>query len=115
MKKIDLYLSNGAPNVKNGAAWLKPVDGGYSLYILDNGWKALKLVEDNSTATLADDIVQDLVGSTKDKKTANTINGAKAYADDVKSTVTGKASDTASDLTLYGLKAYIDAATTPGG
>lgn len=108
MKKIDLYIGNTAPSVRNSAAWLKPVEGGYSLYVLDNGWKALKLVDDNSTASEGDDIVQDLIGSVQDEKTANTINGAKAYAEDVKDAVTGTASDTSADLTLNGLKAYIN-------
>ena len=44
----------------------------------------------------------------KDSKSANTINGAKAYAKEVKRDIVGKASDAPSDLTLHGLKNYID-------
>lgn len=89
--------------------WAKPVEGGFALYMLQNGvMTPLKVVDDGGTSSIADDVVQDLVGSVEDTKTDNTINGAKAYADDVKGTITGTAEDTAEDLTLYGLKAYID-------
>lgn len=108
MKKIDLYISSSAPIVNKGAAWLKPVDGGFALYILDNGWKPLVLVNDNNTPSEGDDTVQDLIGSVQDEKTANTINGAKAYAKDAADAVVGTSSDTSADLTLNGLKAYID-------
>ena len=108
MKKIDLYISRNAPLVHNGAAWLKPVEGGFALYILDNGWKPLVLVNDNNTPSEGDDTVQDLIGSIEDTKTANTINGAKAYAKDAADAVVGTASDTSADMTLNGLKAYVD-------
>jgi len=102
------FISDLQPAINDGL-WLKVVDGGVTLYLIEGGTpKPLKLVDDNSTAKTSDDTVQDLVGSVEDEKTANTINGAKAYADDVKDTVTGTAEDTADDLTLYGLKAYID-------
>lgn len=106
--KIDLYISKAAPNVRKGAAWLKPVEGGYALYVLDNGWKPLVLDDDNNTPSESDDTVQDLIGSVQDEKTANTINGAKAYAQDAADAVVGSASDTSADMTLNGLKAYID-------
>lgn len=105
------FISDVQPAISNGL-WLKLVNGGAALYLIDGGTpKPLKLVDDNGTASTQDDTAQDLVGSVEDKKTANTINGAKAYADDVKDTVTGTAEDTAEDLTLYGLKAYIDSKT----
>lgn len=111
MKKIDLYISNNAPSVKEGAAWLKPVEGGFVLYVLNGGWKPLKLVDDKNTQSEGDDTVQNLIGSVRDAKTANTINGAKAYAKDAADAVLGTASDTSADMTLYGLKAYIDSKT----
>lgn len=105
------FISETQPMVSEGL-WLKLVDGGVALYLIDGGTpKPLKIVDDNSTASTQDDTVQDLIGSVEDTKTANTINGAKAYADDVKDIVTGTAEDTAEDLTLYGLKAYIDSKT----
>ena len=113
MKKIDLYISNSAPSVSNGAAWLKPVNGGFALYILDNGWKPLKLVNDGGTPSEGDDTVEDpkteLIGSVQYEPTANTINGAKAYADAVGTELVGDPTDAASNMTLYGLKAYVDA------
>ena len=108
MTKVDLYISKDAPNVRGGAAWLKPVDGGFALYVLENGWKPLRLVDDKGTLDEKDDITQDLIGSVQDKRTANTINGAKAYAKDAAEAVVGKASDKSSAKTIYGLKAYID-------
>ena len=59
----------------------------------------------------SDDLAGKLIGSVQDKKTANTINGAKAYTKEMKAAIVGTASDTASDLTLHGLKAYIDTKT----
>ena len=112
MKEYKLIFSSTEPNVRN-CVWVKPVSGGFALYMLSNGvMSPLKVMDDNSTANIADDVVQNLVGSVQDGKTANTINGAKAYAEDVKDTVTGTDADTSADLTLYGLKAYIDEKTT---
>lgn len=108
MKDLRFILSTQEPAVRD-CVWCKPVEGGFALYMLQAGvMTPLKVTDDKSTASIVDDAVQDLVGSVQDEKTANTINGAKAYADDVKDTVTGTASDTSTDLTLYGLKAYID-------
>lgn len=105
----NVYLSKEQPGVANGL-WLKPVTGGYAAYLIDAGnITALKLVDDNGTASTADDTVQDLIGKDTDKKTANTINGAKAYAKDQADTLMGTAEDEATDMTLYGLKAYVDA------
>ena len=106
MKRLDVVISNNAPSAKD-FLWLKPVDGGIVAYLLDAGkWEPLKLVDDNGTATIVDDAVQDLVGSVQDEKTANTINGAKAYAKDAADAVVGTEEDTKDDMTLYGLKAY---------
>ena len=108
MKDLRFILSTQEPAVRD-CVWCKPVEGGFALYMLQAGvMTPLKVMDDKSTANIVDDAVQDLVGSVQDEKTANTINGAKAYADDVKDTVTGTADDTKDDLTLYGLKAYID-------
>lgn len=72
MVKVDLYISNEAPNVKNSCAWLKPVNGGYVLYVLDNGWKPLNLVEDKLSA---------VVGTASDSSEDMTLYGLKAYID----------------------------------
>lgn len=102
------YVSPEQPAVGCGL-WLKPVSGGFAAYLIEGATiTPLKLVDDNSTATPVDDAVQDLVGSVQDKKTDNTINGAKAYAKDQADTLMGTEDDTAADMTLYGLKAYID-------
>ena len=112
MKKVDLYISNSVPSVNNGAAWLKPVDGGFALYVLDNGWKPLKLVDDKGTYSEGDDTVEDvkteLIGNMQDEASANTINGAKAYATSVGAELVGDATDASSNMTLYGIKNYID-------
>lgn len=99
MKKIDLYISNREPKVSSSAAWLKPVNGGVVLYVMDGGWKPLKLV---------DDVKTELIGSIQDEASANTINGAKAYATSVGAELVGDATDASSNMTLYGIKKYID-------
>lgn len=108
MKKIDSFVSNNAPNVKEGL-WIKPVAGGVALYYLEGGkWNPLVLVDDQGTASDADGVVQDLIGTNNDNKNKNTIYGAKAYAKDQADTLKGSAEDDKDTMTLYGLKAYID-------
>lgn len=109
---MDLHgitISRNAPKSNN--LWLKPIDGGFALYACYNGkWQAMKLSDtsEDTSPALPDEVKTELIGSVKDKKTANTINGAKAYAEDAFKKVVGTKSDDASDLTLYGLKAYIE-------
>ena len=107
MKKLVPVISKEAP-AQRDALWLKPVPGGFMAYALDGGvWGSLKT--DSEQPSHADDgDVQKLIGSVKDKKGANTINGAKAFAVDAVAGVVGKKSDDSSALTLHGLKAYID-------
>ena len=101
------YVSTTQPQVQSGL-WLKPVEGGYAMYFIEgNVVQPVNLVG-NAEEKDNDNIAKELIGSVQDKKSANTINGAKAYAKNVKETITGTKKDTASDLTLYGLKAYID-------
>ena len=111
MKKIDLYISNREPKVSSSAAWLKPVNGGVVLYVMDGGWKPLKLVDDKGTSSEGDDTVEDvkieLIGSMQDEASANTINGAKAYATSVGAELVGDATDASSNMTLYGIKKFI--------
>ena len=107
MKLLRVALSYQEPNVKD-ALWLRPVGDGFALYVLDGGWKAVKIVDDNSTASLVDDTIQDLVGKNTDSASKDTIKGAKKYADKAADDVVGKDTDTKDDMTLYGLKAYID-------
>lgn len=103
------FISDVQPPIKDGL-WLKVVDGGVALYLMENGTpKPLKVIDDGGTSSTADNVVQDLVGKNTDKKTDNTINGAKAYAKDQADTLMGTAEDEATDMTLYGLKAYVDA------
>lgn len=54
MKLLKVALSNEAPCVKD-VLWLKPVNGGFTLYASDGGWKPVKLMDDGGTATIADD------------------------------------------------------------
>ena len=110
------FVSDVKPPIQEGL-WLKVVDGGVALYLIEGGCeKPLKVVEDAGTATNVDDTVAeaaskvktDLVGKSTDAKTANTINGAKKYAEDQASTLLGTAQDAETEMTLYGLKAYVD-------
>jgi len=115
MITLKTYLSPVQPAVQNGL-WLKPIDGGYALYLIGSGnVEPINLVDDNDTKTDADDVLatvksikSDLVGKAQDSKSKNTINGAKAYAKDQADGLLGTAEDTSADMTLYGLKAYID-------
>ena len=88
MKYLKVVCSNTAPNVRD-ALWLKPTDGGFTLYALNGGWKPVKMEEGDDepkaeyeVAGAAEAVKTAVIGSVKDKKTANTINGAKAYAKD---------------------------------
>lgn len=109
MKALIPIISNEAPSQKN-ALWIKPVAGGFALYVMDgNKWLAQKQMDDNGTSKTTDDTVQNLVGKAQDSKTKNTIYGAKNYAKDQADALMGTESDTAEEMTLYGLKAYIDA------
>jgi hypothetical protein len=58
------------------------------------------------------DEAKSIIGSVQDEKTANTINGAKAYAKNVKKEITGNPGDASSELTLYGLKSLIEEKTS---
>ena len=111
MRIYKTIVSAVAPGQRD-VLWAKPVEGGFTLYLQNNGmWQALKVMEDKGTASDADDtedIKTALIGSVQDESTANTINGAKAAV----AAVVGTNTDTAEDLTLYGLKAYIDSKTT---
>jgi len=117
MQKIDLYISNEAPNVKGGAAWLKPVGGGFTLYVLDNGWKPVQLVDDKGTASEGDDIPIDTKNKADKVKSATNGNLAALNSNGNLTDSGKKASDFApmgtdgdasTEMSLYGLKAYID-------
>lgn len=116
IKIKNTFVSDVKPQIQDGL-WLKVVDGGVALYLIENGCeKPLKVVEDAGTATNIDDTVaeaaskvkSDLVGKTTDTKTSDTIKGAKKYAEDQASALLGTAEDESTDMTLYGLKAYVD-------
>lgn len=109
MLRLNVIISGEAPSVRN-SLWLKPVDGGFTIYALFNRkWQPLKIVDDGGTSKVNDDVVQDLIGSVQDESSANTINGAKAYAAACCTELVGDATDATSNMTLYGLKNYIDA------
>ena len=105
MQILKPVLSENPPMVKD-ALWIKPVQGGFEAYVLIGGsWVSQKA---GAAAIDTTDLKSEIIGSVKDKKSANTINGAKKYAEDVKEAVVGKASDTSTDMTLHGLKSYVD-------
>ena len=92
MKILKTVISKDAPSMRD-VLWLKPVDGGFTAYTLCGcAWVPFKVEEDKGDANDSNDILQSLIGSVKDKKSANTINGAKTYA----------------DAAVKNLKAYID-------
>ena len=128
MKILNAVISNDAPNKKD-VVWIRPVEGGFTLYTaFDGKWQALKVMEDNDTASIADDVEVKL----KDKadKVSNATNGNFAAlnskgnltdsgkkatdfeiagaANAAKNAVIGTAEDDKDTMTLYGLKAYID-------
>ncbi len=58
MQFLKSVISLQAPAVRD-ALWIKPVDGGFVLYVLSGGkWKPLKLVDDNATPATKDDKVK---------------------------------------------------------
>ena len=108
---VKTFISKDKPAVANGL-WLKPVDGGFVAYLLSgSSVKPLKIIAEDNTQEEEENKPVDLVGSVRDKKSANTINGAKAYAKDIKNAIIGKPEDDSSELTLNGLKALIEERT----
>ena len=78
MKYLNIVLSNDTPNAKN-VMWMKPVDGGFTLYALYNGvWNPVKLVDDQGTAEISDDKKKDIIRVTDIKalttKQCNALN-----------------------------------------
>ena len=125
MKILKTILSSHEPVVRDSALWLKPVPGGFSLYVLDGGWKPLRLVDDKSSVLLADDSYHKPTDFDKAGSAASAESSAKSYAKsyadglssnydpagsavDVQNALLGTADDSPSSLTLFGLKAYID-------
>lgn len=108
---VKTFISKDKPAVANGL-WLKPVDGGFVAYLLSgSSVKPLKIIDEDNTQEEEENKPADLIGSVRDKKSANTINGAKAYAKDIKNAIIGKPEDDSSELTLNGLKALIEERT----
>lgn len=55
MKNYKIVLGPEPPSQKD-TLWAKPVSGGFSLYMLDNGtWQPLKVMDDQDTKSTADD------------------------------------------------------------
>ncbi len=108
MFTVKTYVSERKPSVQSGL-WLKPVEGGVEGYVISgNCLLPLKLIGGQAES-------KDYVGSVKDDKSANTINGAKTYAKEMVSSVIGTSGDTENDLTLHGIKAYVDLKTKKYG
>lgn len=111
MIRLVPILSDTAP-AQRDALWIKPVAGGFTMYMMDGGvWRAFKSTEEKEAPKAPEIDVKAIVGKTQDSKSKNTIYGAKNYAKDQAENLRGSASDTSADLTLYGLKAYIDEKT----
>jgi hypothetical protein len=104
MKKLQPVLSKEAPSLRD-ALWVKPVDEGINIYALvGNKWQPLVTgtpvdADSYEQAGAAATVKTELIGSVRDKKSANTINGAKAYAKD-----TAEAVKTYVDEKLAGLE-----------
>lgn len=85
MKVLKPVYSIEAPNVKD-ALWLKPEGNGFSLYVFDGVWKSLNVGNNNPTdcekAGAAKTVKKEIIGTSKDKSTAMTLNGLKAYIDE---------------------------------
>lgn len=105
------FISDVQPPVSD-CLWLKLEDDGVSLFLVEAGTpKPLKLSNSNSNDTVEksiEEIKKSLIGAVLDNKTADTINGAKAYTEDRIEAIKGTSKDNYKTLTLYGLKAYID-------
>lgn len=120
MKIYKLVMGNKAPGMKD-ALWLKPVPGGFTLHCLDGGkWLPIKLMDDNETSSVVDDIVDDMKNKTDKVKGATNGNLAALNSKGNLTDSGAKASDFAplgtdqdgsNDMTLYGLKAYVDLKT----
>ncbi len=108
---VKTFISKDKPSMTSGL-WLKPVDGGFVAYLLSgSSVKPLKIIDEDNTQEEEENKPVDLIGSVRDKKSANTINGAKAYAKDIKNAIIGKPEDDPSELTLNGLNALIEERT----
>ena len=127
MKILKVALSVNEPQTRD-VLWLRPVGDAFALYVLDGGWKALKLVDNNSTSSTSDDTVIESKNKADKVKSATngnlaalnsngnlTDSGKKASdfdaagaASAAKSSLLGTAGDSKDAMTLYGLKAYID-------
>lgn len=85
MKVLKPVYSIEAPNVKD-ALWLKPKGNGFSLHVFDGGWKPLNMANIDTTdcekAGAAKAVKKEIIGTSKDKPTAMTLNGLKAYIDE---------------------------------
>lgn len=122
-----IITSKEAPTVSN-AIWVKPVDGGFTIYArMNGGWKALKLVDDSGDTYIGNDSVitpeeagtaedeaealkEELIGENTDAATDNTFHGLRAKVDATKAELIGEDGDASTANTFYGLRAYVDAA-----
>ena len=106
MISVKTFISTVKPAVVD-CLWLKPEGNGFELILIEAGQeKKLKIANKENN-----DVEKKLIGSVLDERTANTINGAKAYAKDMKNDITGNIGDTSADLTLYGLRTLIEERT----
>lgn len=79
MQLYKLAVSKEAPNIKD-VVWAKPEGDSFSLYLLNNGkWCPLKCILSTEDTEIVEDMKKKLIGTPRDKKTAMTLYGLKAY------------------------------------
>lgn len=88
MKVYKVAVSKEAPNLRD-VLWAKPEGNGFSLYLQNNGkWCPLNTGNDNKEALDAvEEAKKKIVGTSKDKKSAMTLYGLKAYINDALSNI----------------------------
>ena len=73
MRFYKLAIGKDAPAVRD-CVWLRPVDGGVTLNVLNNGkWQSIQVVDDKGTDTINDDAIVNVAN--KADKVKNSTNG----------------------------------------
>lgn len=81
MELCNIVLSVKEPRAKN-CIWAKPVDGGFTIYLLDGGcWKPVITVNDNDTPyTTADDVAEQTKNKVDKVSTSTITNNFVAFS-----------------------------------